>query len=92
MDLYFGFGPVIRIRRLKPHRERFTFRPKIETLSEARQRWEMALDLLERRLAKLNLGEDTKLIEKEIGRLGFAWEDVPEDTAGKRNYSYWRTR
>lgn len=91
MDLNVGFGKVLRVRWLKAAPERkHIFAPKVETLSEKQVRHTKALDLLERRKAMRAAGEDTALIEKEVARLGFAWQDEPSRTDFA--YSYWRRK
>lgn len=89
MDLFLGFGKVLRVRLLKQGKQRRSLirNVKVETLSEKRVKHDYALALLERRrLMKLE-GLDVSDLEKNIRNLGFAFEDEPTRTDGA--YSYW---
>jgi hypothetical protein len=91
VDLYFGFGPVIRIRKLKPKagRRTLTGRVGVETLSVLQVKHDQALDLLERRRrAWLDGVDDLTEIEKAIRSLGYEFQDEPSADDGR--YSYWR--
>lgn len=91
MDLYFGFGPVIRIRKLKPktgRRKVLGGRVNVETVTSLQWKHDKALDLLNRRRDMRLLGEDTPLLDREIRRLGYEFEDEPSAIDGR--FSYWR--
>lgn len=87
MDIFIG-PRVLRIRLLRPSPSR-RFAPKVETLSALRVRHAKATDLLERRRqAWLDGADNLDLIEKEIRRLGYEFEDEPTAVDGR--YSFWR--
>ena len=92
MDIFLGFGKVLRVRMLRQgtHRRSLIRNVHVETVSERKVKHDYALALLERRRMMKLEGLEVKDLEKSIHDLGFMFEDEPSRTDGA--YSYWAKR
>jgi hypothetical protein len=91
MDLFLGFGKVLRVRFLRaaPERRSLIGGAHVETLSERKWRHDKVVALLERRRLLIAEGVDVADIEKQVKALGFVFEDEPSRPG---LYSYWAKR